>query len=67
MLKIEIRTGGSAFHMEESEMDPFLDREITGREVSRLLNKIAKDISNGVDFGSIMDRNGNKVGKWRLE
>ena len=67
MFKCEIRTGGAAFHSEKSEMDPFLDREIVGQEVSRLLKKIAMEIQRGSDYGSIIDLNGNKVGEWSLE
>ena len=54
-------------HSEESEMDPFLDRESVGQEVSRLLKKIAMEIQRGSNYGSIIDLNGNKVGEWSLE
>ena len=67
MFKCEIRTGGAAFHCENPAMDPVLDREVMGQEVSRLLKKIAMEIQRGSDYGSIIDLNGNKVGEWSLE
>lgn len=67
MLKVEIKTGGAAFHCEDPEENPSLDRTCLGIEVARLLDKIEKEILHGVDSGSIMDRNGNKVGEWSLE
>lgn len=67
MLKVEIKTGGAAFHCEDPEENPVLDREVLGQEVSRLLKKIAMDIQRGSDDGVIIDLNGNKVGEWSLE
>ena len=67
MLKIEIKTGGSAFHCEEPEENPALDKECMCSEVSRLLKKVGKQIADGECYGVIMDLNGNKVGEWSLE
>lgn len=50
MLKVEIKTGGAAFHCEDPEENPALDREVLGQEVSKLLIKIATDIGHGRDI-----------------
>lgn len=61
MLKIEIKTDGSAY----SE-DDILTME--GRyELQRNLMDISRKLTNGYDSGVIMDINGNKVGNWSVE
>lgn len=61
MLKIEINTGNAAF------CDPFtgepseFDEAI---ECKRLLECICTELEDGATSGSIIDINGNKVGKW---
>ena len=61
MLKIEIKTGGSAF------CDPFtgepseFDEAI---ECKRLLEDICRKLEDGATSGNIIDINGNKVGQW---
>ena len=60
MLKIEIKTGNAAY----SEND-----ELTwdGRfNLAANLKVIANMIVNGENGGTIMDINGNKVGKWEV-
>lgn len=60
MLKIEIKTGGSAY----SEDDKLTTE---GRyELIRNLKVICDAIEDGRYYGGIMDINGNKVGKWTL-
>lgn len=62
MLKINIKTGGSAFHEEGEKVDEY------GRiELIRILQKIENEIEDGYDKHYIMDINGNKVGEWELE
>lgn len=34
--------------------------------VAEILRKTAEKIENGVDYGPLMDYNGNKVGEWSL-
>lgn len=61
MLKIEIKTGGSAY----SE-DDILTME--GRyELQRNLMDISRKLTNGYDNGVIIDINGNKVGEWSVD
>lgn len=67
MFKIEIKTDGAAFHCEDPEENPALDREVLRQEVSRILVKIATNIGYGGNGGPVMDLNGNKVGEWSLE
>ena len=67
MLKIEIKTGGAAFHCEDPENNPELDRIFLGNEVGRLFVEIVTKISSGKNNGSIIDLNGNKVGEWSLD
>lgn len=61
MLKIEIKTSGAAFcdpyTMEENNMDEAL-------ELKRILKEICEKLEYGETSGTIMDINGNKVGKW---
>jgi len=63
MLKVEIKTGGAAFR------DTYSGEEndvAEAMECARLLRKIAKQMEDGAREGSIMDLNGNKVGRWSL-
>lgn len=64
MFKLEMNTGGAAFRDPiTGEEDKFWEM----REVSRLMVKISRQMENGKESGSIIDMNGNKVGKWKLE
>lgn len=63
MLKLEIKTGGSAFGYED---DPYAEMD-KRYEVSRLLKKVAQEIEYGKTYGSIIDANGNKCGEWKLD
>lgn len=54
MMKIEFETNGQAFE------------DYGDKEVQRILETIAKDVSEGVLINSILDINGNKIGKWIL-
>lgn len=63
MLKLEIKTGGSAFTKYDSEELSYEGRS----ELARLLRKVAAQIETGYDDGVIMDVNGNKVGSYTLD
>lgn len=61
MLKINIKTGNAAYSDENENIT------YEGRYALRAdLNKIAEDIADGKDYGSVIDINGNKVGEWEL-
>ena len=55
--KLNIKTGNAAFAEEEG--GPYL-------ELARLLREVADRVENNEDYGSIMDINGNSVGRWTL-
>lgn len=61
MLNIKIKTSGSAYRDENDKLDR------TGYELRRNLKEIMEKLEHGYQSGSIMDINGNKVGKWSLE
>ena len=61
MLKIEIKTGGSAYRDENDELDR------SAYELRRNLKEIMEKLEYGCQSGYIMDINGNKVGEWSLE
>ena len=61
MLKIEIKTGGSAYRDENDELDR------SAHELRRNLKDIMEKLEYGYQAGYIIDINGNKVGKWTLE
>ena len=63
MFTMEIKTGGEAFR------DPMTGEEdnyYEEREISRILGDINRKITFGERSGSVMDLNGNKVGKWEI-
>ena len=61
MLKINIKTGNAAYSDENENIT------YEGRYALRAdLNKIAEDIADGKDYGSVIDINGNKVGEWEF-
>ena len=55
--KLSITTDNAAFSEEEGGPNA---------EVARLLREVADDIENGRECGTIMDINGNNVGKYSL-
>lgn len=61
MLKIEIKTNGSAYRDENDELDR------SAYELRRNLKEIIKKLEYGCQSGYIMDINRNKVGEWSLE
>lgn len=62
-MKIKFSTDGAAFCGDYTgEPDEYSKR----MEIKRILNKIAVDIYNGYDHGSVMDYNGNKIGAWEI-
>lgn len=61
MLKIEIKTGGAAYRDENDELDR------SAYELRRNLKDIMEKLEYGYQAGSIIDINGNKVGKWTLD
>ena len=63
MFKLELTTGGSAFHDEDNE--EFNDITMA-LEMKRIFEKVCHQIMVGETKGVAMDSNGNKVGKWRL-
>ena len=56
MLKIEIKTGGSAYRDENDELDR------SAYELRRNLKEIMEKLEYGCQSGYIIDINGNKVG-----
>lgn len=68
MFRLEVKTGGAAFR-DESRTDrrgePILDPCAT--EVRRILMDVSRKLEAGHTDGSIMDVNGNKVGRWSYE
>ena len=63
-MKIEIQTGGAAFHSEFDE--DCGDSEVLACELERLFKKIVKDVKNSNDSGVLIDTNGNRCGRWSL-
>lgn len=64
MLKIEIKTGGSAF---QSESEYIADGYAAASECIRILKNVIIKLEDGCTSGSCMDINGNKVGSWELD
>ncbi len=61
MFKLEIKTGGAAFcNPDTGSEDEFRE----GIEINRLLAKVQLSIEEGYTSGTIIDINGNRVGKW---
>ena len=63
MFKLEINTGGAAFHDEYND-DEAMDKCYEAEEISRILREIIDKLEYGCTSGTILDINGNKVGKW---
>lgn len=63
MFSIEIRTGGSAYRIDDNTVD--------GTEIARQLRKLADAVDGeyltGADSGSMNDINGNKTLIWRYD
>ena len=53
-MKIEFKTDNQAFE------------DYKEGEIARILCKIARAIENGSTSGSVMDINGNRIGKWEV-
>ena len=64
MFKLEIKTGGAAFHDGE---EGWYDLEIAHGEIRRILNDVAEKMCQGRTEGKIMDINGNSCGSWELD
>lgn len=63
MVKIEFKTGNAAFCNEfTGNPDVYSER----MEIKRILEKICADIEDGKTGGSVMDYNGNHIGKWSI-
>ena len=61
MFKLEIETGNAAFcDPDTGSEDEFWE----GIEINRLLEKVQIEIEEGYTSGTIIDINGNRVGKW---
>ena len=61
MFKCEIKTGNAAF------CDPYTreeDEHFEGFELNRILDEIKMKIAEGYTYGTCLDINGNKIGKW---
>ena len=66
-MRIEIRTGGSAFHSEDKQ-DEALERSVLSYELSRLFEHICQDIlDTKKQCGFLIDINGNKCGTWSFD
>ena len=64
MFTLTIKTGNAAFANEDG------DAYSRDREIARLLRKVAKrleDGDGGVELETIIDSNGNVVGKWDVK
>lgn len=64
MFKMEFKTGNDAFR------DPFTGEESQthkANETVKIINRISTEIAMGKTYGSIMDINGNSIGKWSLD
>ena len=65
MFKLEFATGNAAFG---DERDPeYVQRVDKLREINRIMQNVTTEIAYGKTDGSIMDVNGNKIGKWSLD
>ena len=64
-MKLQFSTDGAAFHDEYAgEISNAIYKE---HEIVRILQKVIYDIEvNRMDSGSIMDINGNKIGRWEI-
>lgn len=61
MFKLEIETDNAAFcDPDTGNEDEFWE----GIEINRLLEKVQIEIEEGYTSGTIIDINGNRVGKW---
>lgn len=61
MFKCEIKTGNAVF------CDPYTgeeDRHFEGFELNRILEEIKMKIAEGYTYGTCLDINGNRVGRW---
>lgn len=61
MFKLEIKTDNAAFCDPDTGSE---DKFLEGIEINRLLAKVQLSIEAGYTSGTIMDINGNRVGKW---
>lgn len=65
MFKMEFTTSGSAFGC---EYDPdYIQRVDKVKEINRIVQEVSIKIAGGYTYGSIMDINGNVIGKWSLD
>lgn len=65
MFKLEFATSNAAFG---DERDPEYVQTVDKlREINRIMQNVTKQIAMGNTYGSIMDVNGNKIGKWSLD
>ena len=66
MFTLTIKTGNAAFANEDGKPDAY-SRD---REIARLLRRVAKRLEDGdgsIDLETIIDGNGNTVGKWTVK
>lgn len=64
-MKIQFSTDGAAFNDEYA--DKISNAIYKEQEIVRILQKVIHDIEvNRMDSGSIMDVNGNKIGRWEI-
>lgn len=68
MFKLEIKTGNAAFR-DESRTDRHGDYVLDpyATEVRRILLDVIRKLEAGYTDGSVIDVNGNKVGRWSYE
>lgn len=62
MFSIEFDTDGSAF-CDQATGEP--DSFMKAAETSRILNEVMIAVRAGLDHGTCIDLNGNRVGTWR--
>ena len=64
-MKLQFSTDSAAFHDEYA--DSISNAIYKEQEIVRILHKVIRDIEvNRMDSGSIMDINGNKIGRWEI-
>lgn len=64
MFRMKIETDSAAFNDPKTGNE---DKAFEGIEISRIMRKVASELREGKESGSIMDLNGNKVGHWTRE
>lgn len=65
MFTLSFETENASFH--DEALEPADNAGYRSDEISRILRKVATDVDLGESEGSIVDSNGNTVGRWVLD